>query len=96
MKKKSNGKVHGRLNHRGFDQIEGRHFYQSEIAAPVTDNATFKITWILLTKVPGWIATVIDAEGTFLQCKFTSGKIIYAVMPDDMEKFYGRNKSVVL
>lgn len=46
--------------------------------------------------VPGWIATVINVEGAFLHGKFTNGKIIYAEVPDGVEKYYGRHEDVVL
>ena len=40
MKKKSNGTLRGRLNARGFKQIEGVHYDGSSIHAPVTNSAT--------------------------------------------------------
>ncbi len=43
MKKKTNGKRRGRLNARGYEQLEGIHYQLDSIAAPVTNPNTFTL-----------------------------------------------------
>ena len=74
MKRKTNGKLCGRLNARGYEELEGKHNYSDSIAAPVTNPNTIRIVWTLLAMIPDWIAVVIDVEGAFLQGKFTNGE----------------------
>jgi hypothetical protein len=40
MKKKLNGTYHARMNARGFEQVDGRHYDRHNIAAPVTNDIT--------------------------------------------------------
>ncbi len=47
MKKKSNGTLHGRMNARGFKQVEGQHFDGTTINSPVTNSATIRIVLTL-------------------------------------------------
>ncbi len=47
-KKKSTGKLRGRLNARGFKQIEGVHYDGSITHAPVTNASTSQIVLILM------------------------------------------------
>ena len=47
-KKKSNGTYHGRLNARGFEQIAGKHFDPTSTAAPMTNDTTKRIVFILM------------------------------------------------
>ena len=67
MKKKTNGKCRGRLNARGYEQLEGVHYHLDSIAAPVTNQNTICIAWTVLAMIPEWVAVVIDVEGAFLQ-----------------------------
>ena len=50
MKKKTNGKRRGRLNARGYEQLEGTHYHSDSIAAPVTNPNTICTVWTLLVK----------------------------------------------
>ena len=72
MKKKPSGKLRGRLNARGYEQIEGNSYYNDPIAAPVTNANSVRIVLVLMAACPEWIATVIDVEGAFLQGKFVN------------------------
>ena len=96
IKKKPNGKLRGRLNTRGYEQIEGRSYYNDSIAAPVTNANSVRIVWVLMAACPEWIAVVIDVEGAFLQGKFVNGEQIYIEVPDGMEEFYGSKEDVAL
>ncbi len=42
-KKKPSGKLRGRLNARGYEQIEGKSYYNDSIAAPVTSTNSVQI-----------------------------------------------------
>ena len=72
MKKKPSGKLRGRLNVRGYEQIEGKSYYSDSIAAPVTNANSVRVVWVLMAACPEWIAVVIDVEGAFLQGKFVN------------------------
>jgi hypothetical protein len=47
-KKNSTGKLHGRLNARGFKQVEGVHYNRTSTHAPVTNAGTIQIVLILM------------------------------------------------
>ena len=96
MKNKTNGKLHGRLNARGYEQMDGKHYYSDSIAAPVTNPNTICIVWTLMAMNPNWVAIVIDVEGACLQGKLTNGEKMHIEVPNRMEKFYGSRKDVAL
>lgn len=97
MKKKANGTFRGRLNARGFEQVDGSHFFGDSIAAPVTCPSTIRTLIVLLCMNPKWVARIKDVEGAFLQGKFENGEVIYIEVPDGMEEFYGsRSENVLL
>ena len=56
-KKKSNGTYHGRLNARRFKQIKKKHFDPTSTAAPVTNDTTIRIVFILML-LADWVAEV--------------------------------------
>ena len=43
MKKKSNGTLHGRMNARGFKQVEGQHYNGTTISSPVTNQQLLEL-----------------------------------------------------
>ncbi len=96
MKKKPSGKLRGRLNTRGYEQIEGRSYYNDSIAAPVTNTNSVRIVWVLMAACPEWIAVVIDVEGAFLQGKFVNEEQICIEVSAGMEEFYGSKEDVAL
>ena len=67
MKKKASGKLRGRLNARGYKQIDGMHYVAESIVAPVTNPTSVRIFLTLMAMNPEWVAIVIDVEGAFLQ-----------------------------
>jgi hypothetical protein len=96
MKKKTNGTLRGRLNARGYEQLEGKHYFSDSIAAPVSNPTTIRTMLTMLASHPEWKARVIDVEGAFLQGQFEDGEVIYCEVPDGMETFYGSRKDIVL
>ena len=96
MKTKSNGSLRGRLNARGFEQVDGEHYFSDSIAAPVSNPSTIRVAWVLWCSNPKWIGKIVDVEGAFLQGQFRNGEIIYTEVPEGMEEFYGKREDVVL
>lgn len=86
-KKKSSGKLRGRLNARGFKQVDGVHFDGSSIHSPVTNAATIRIVLVLML-MAAWTGHLTDVNGAFLLGKFTDGEEIYMKVPQGFEKFY--------
>ena len=89
-KKKSNGKLRGRLNARGFRQIADVHYDQSSIHAPVTNGISIRVLLTLMI-MAGWVANVVDVKGAFLHGEFTDGEVIYMKVPKGFERYYGSN-----
>ena len=48
MKRKSNGKFRARCNVRGFEQRDGEHFDSHNVLAPVINDATIRLLFILM------------------------------------------------
>ena len=88
MKKKTNGKLRGRLNVRGYEQRDGEHYFGDNISAPVTNANSVRISLTLMASNPKWVAEVIDVEGAFLQGEFTVGEEMYIEIPDGFESYY--------
>jgi hypothetical protein len=86
MKKKSSGILRGRVNVRGFKQIDGQHYVGTSISAPVTNAMTIKLalTWMLMCS---GIAHVIDVKGTFLYGEFEDGEKVYIKIPLGFKEF---------
>ncbi len=80
MKKKSNGTLRGRINVRGFKQVEGQHFNASSISAPVTNGMAIKLVLTLML-ASGGIAHVVNIKGAFLHGKLEDGEKIYIKIP---------------
>ena len=74
---KSNGTCHGRLNARGFEQVNGSHYASDSIATPVTNLITVRIILMLFCMNPSWTTAIIDVEGAFLQVQFENGEELY-------------------
>ena len=96
FKRKANGVRRGRLNARGFEQVDGVHYSAQDIAAPVTNPFTVRVLLDLLCMNPKWISRIVDVEGAFLQGKFENEEVIYSEVPDGMEECYGPKQDWVL
>jgi hypothetical protein len=95
MKKKSNGTLRGRINVRGFKQVEGQHFDAPSISAPVTNRMTIKLV-LMLMLTSGSIAHVVDVKGAFLHGKFEDGEKIYIKITLGFREFYDDNTILLL
>ena len=91
MKKKSNGTLHGRINVRGFKQVEGQHYNASSISAPVTNGMTIKLVLVLML-ASGGIAHVADVKGALLHGKFDDGEKIYIKITLGFKEFYDNDR----
>jgi hypothetical protein len=95
MKKKSTGKLQGRINVRGFKQVKGQHYNASSISAPVTNGMTIKLVLTLML-ASGGIAHVVGIKGAFLYGKFSDGEKIHIKIPLGFEEFYNKDKVLLL
>ena len=95
MKKKSYGMLRGRLNARGFKQVDGEHYDSSSIASPVINDATVQILLTLMI-MANWSAEVVDVKGAFLHGTFENGENIYMKVPQGFEKHYKKDEVLQL
>jgi hypothetical protein len=95
MKQKSNGTLCGRINVRGFKQVEGQHFDASSISAPVTDGMTIKLVLTIML-VSGSIVHVVNVKGAFLHGKFEDREKIYIKIPLGFKEFYDDDTVLLL
>jgi hypothetical protein len=95
MKKKSNGTLCGRINARGYKQVEGQHFNASSISAPVTNGMTIKLVMTLML-ASGGIAHVVTVKGAFLHGEFDDGEKIYIKIPLGFKEFYNDDTVLLL
>jgi hypothetical protein len=95
MKKKSSRTLHGRVNVRGFKQIDGQHYDSTSISVPVTNAMTIRIALTIML-MQGGIAHVVDVKGVFLYGKFEDGETIYIKILLGFEQFYPSNTVLLL
>ena len=81
MKKKASGAYRARLNMRGFEQIDGEHFDSSSISAPVTNDVTVRILFVLML-MAGYIGYMVDIHGAFLHGEYHNGERMYSEVPE--------------
>jgi hypothetical protein len=87
MKKKINGTLPGRMNARGFMQVEGRHYNGKTISSPVTNSATIRIVLTLMI-MASMLAHVVDVKGAFLHEELEDVEIIHMKIPQGFEKHF--------
>ena len=80
MKKKSTGVLCGRINARGFKQVEGQHYDGTTISSPVMNAATIRIVLVLMV-MANMIAHIVDVKGAFLHGDFKDGEKVYMKIP---------------
>ncbi len=85
----------GRINVRGFEQVEGQHYNALRISAPITNGMTIKLVLTLML-ASGGIAHVVDVKGAFLHGEFNNGEKIYIKIPLGFEEFYDNNTVLLL
>jgi hypothetical protein len=95
MKIKSNGTLHGRINARGFKQVEGQHYDGTTISSPVTNSANNRIVLVLMV-MANMIAHVVDVKGAFLHGEFEDGKKIHMKIPKGFEKHFPAESVLLL
>jgi hypothetical protein len=95
MKKKSLGALRGRVNVRGFRQIEGEHYDGTSISALITNAMTIK-TSLTLMPMQGGIAHVMDVKGAFLYGKFEEGEKVHIKVPLRFKEFYDKDTALLL
>jgi hypothetical protein len=74
------------LNARGYEQIAGKHYNATYIAAPVTSDMTICIGIILL--MVNWYGKLLDVKGAFLHGEFEEGVALYMEVPEGSKKYY--------
>ena len=94
MKKKSNGTLRGRMNARGFKQVEGQHYDGTTISSPVTNSATTRIVLTLMI-MANMLAHVVDVKGAFLHGEFEDREIIHMKIPQGFEKHFPEGSVLV-
>jgi hypothetical protein len=87
MKKKSNGKLRGQMNARGFKQVEGQHYDSTTISSLITNSATIRIVLTLMIMVE-MLAHVVDVKGAFLHGEFEDGDVIRMKVLQGFEKYF--------
>jgi hypothetical protein len=90
MKKKANGTYRARMNARGFEQIDGIHYDETEKAAPVANEITIRIVMTLMV-MAGWWAELVDVQGAFLTGEMDPKTQCYLHVPEGFERFYPSN-----
>ena len=87
MKKKANGVFRARLNARGFEQVDGKHYQSHDISAPVTNDMTIRIIFVLMI-LAGWTSHLVDVKGAFLHGLFADNEVLYMEIPEGWEHLY--------
>jgi hypothetical protein len=95
MKKKISETLRGRVNVKGFKQIDEQHYDGTCISAPVTNAMTIRIALSIMLMQSG-IAHIVDIKGAFLYGEFDDGKKICIKIPLGFEKFYLSNTVLLL
>ena len=65
-KLKSNGRKRARINARGYEQIDGIHYDESSIHAPVTNDTSARFI-IVMALMTWWSGLINDVQGAFLK-----------------------------
>jgi hypothetical protein len=69
MKKKTNWLYRARVKASGYEQEEGAHYNEANIADPVTNDTTIHNAYVLAI-LAGWELYVVDVQGAFLNGRF--------------------------
>jgi hypothetical protein len=95
MKKKNNGTLRGRMNARGFKQIEGQHYDDTTISSPVTNSETIRIVLTLMI-MASMLAHVVDVKGAFLHGEFEDREIIHMKVLQGFEEHFPEGSVLLL
>ena len=95
-KLKSNGTKRARINARGYEQIDGMHYDESSIHAPVTNDASVRIIMVMAL-MAGWDGLIDDVQGAFLKRELNQKTERMAIkVPQGFEKYYDKNVVLLL
>jgi hypothetical protein len=95
IKKKLDGTYGARMVARGFKQIDGIHYHEDNKSAPVVNDMTIQIVFVLAV-LAKWYMEVLDIKGAFLHGEFEDGERIYMEIPKGFERFYASNLVLLL
>jgi hypothetical protein len=90
MKKKLSGRYRARMNMRGYEQVDGKHYDSASISAPVTNDISIQTVMVLML-MAGWAAAMTDVKGAFLIGEFENGEEMYAQVPQGFEHKWDPN-----
>ena len=69
MKKKTYGTHHACITAKAYEQVDGEHYDEHSVAAPVVDDMTIHVI-LVLTVMARWIPQLVDVKGAFLHGEF--------------------------
>ena len=95
MRKKSNGVRRARINARGYEQVDGEQYDSTNIASPTVNEASMFII-LILKCMERMVTNVNDVRGVLLNGKFSIGERLYMEVPEGFERFYPKNKVLLL
>ena len=89
--KKSNGTFRARLNARGYEQIDGKHYDSTSIHAPVVSDTSVRIIMVLGI-MAHWMSHLVDVQGAFLNGNLESNEQMFMEVPQGFEKYFEKFK----
>jgi hypothetical protein len=96
IKLKRNGQRSAHANTRGFEQIDGQHYFSDSISSPVSNPLTVRALLTLCAMNPKWEVRVIDVEGAhFCRASSKTVKRCTGKCQTVWKKYYGSRKDVV-
>ena len=90
MKKRANRTYRARMNACGYEQIDGMHYNEDAIAAPVANEIVIRMVLVLIV-MASWWAELLDVQGAFLTGEMDQEIDCYLQVPEGFSKFYPRN-----
>eukprot|EP00957_Ditylum_brightwellii_P130290 9938581-Ditylum_brightwellii.AAC.1 len=91
-KLKSNSRKRERLNAHGYEQVDGIHYDESSIHAPVTNETSVR-TVMVLALMAGWTGLINDVQGAFLKGKLDPENEKMAMkVPQGFEHHHKKNE----
>ena len=79
-----------RIVARGFQQKDKVHYDSNDIAAPVVNDTTIKVVFVILL-LAAWTNQLLDVKGAFLHGRFEGKEKLYTDVPQGMEKYYPKD-----
>jgi hypothetical protein len=95
FKQKPNGDKRARMTARGYEQVNGEHYSETDKSSPVVAELTIKMIFMLIM-VAGWYAELVDVRGAFLNGHFEPEHTMYLHVPKGFEQYYPTNVVLLL